>query len=147
MAPKISNFRLNRIKKVSYFFRIILLTATVLGVIWTLTAVFSCLMRHTLGNALFVGFTLTWTLGAWNAYKLCYLYSCGGLFTLKSIQSIRWIGYSCLLLGLQTPLSIRVAHFGLKDPLFVSFVGFIIIFIAWIMDEGRKMQEEQELTV
>ena len=27
------------------------------------------------------------------------------------------------------------------------FMGFLIIFIAWIMDEGRKMQEEQELTV
>ena len=25
--------------------------------------------------------------------------------------------------------------------------GTIIIFIAWIMDEGRKIQEEQELTV
>jgi hypothetical protein len=26
-------------------------------------------------------------------------------------------------------------------------IGFVIIFIAWIMDEGRKIQEEQELTV
>jgi len=25
--------------------------------------------------------------------------------------------------------------------------GFVILFIAWIMDEGRKIQEEQELTV
>jgi hypothetical protein len=25
--------------------------------------------------------------------------------------------------------------------------GLMIIFIAWIMDEGRKIQEEQELTV
>jgi hypothetical protein len=25
--------------------------------------------------------------------------------------------------------------------------GFVIIFAAWIMDEGRKIQEEQELTV
>jgi hypothetical protein len=27
------------------------------------------------------------------------------------------------------------------------FAGLMIIFIAWIMDEGRKIQEEQELTV
>ena len=27
------------------------------------------------------------------------------------------------------------------------FTGFFIICIAWIMDEGRKIQEEQELTV
>ena len=27
------------------------------------------------------------------------------------------------------------------------FVGLLIIYVAWIMDEGRKIQEEQELTV
>jgi hypothetical protein len=26
-------------------------------------------------------------------------------------------------------------------------IGAIIVLIAWIMDEGRKIQEEQELTV
>jgi uncharacterized membrane protein YdcZ (DUF606 family) len=32
--------------------------------------------------------------------------------------------------------------------LLISFVpGLLILFIAWIMDEGRKIQEEQELTV
>lgn len=147
ISSKANNARLNRIKRVSYCFRIIFLTATGLGIIWTLTAIFACLMHHKLGHALFVGFTFTWTLGAWSAYKLCYLYSCGDLFTSKSIQCIKWIGYSCLLLGLQAPLSIRVAHFGMKDPLFVVFAGLIIIFIASIIDEGRKIQEEQELTV
>jgi hypothetical protein len=28
-----------------------------------------------------------------------------------------------------------------------AFIGLMIIFVAWIMDEGRKIQEEQELTV
>jgi hypothetical protein len=27
------------------------------------------------------------------------------------------------------------------------FFGGLIVLIAWIMDEGRKIQEEQELTV
>jgi len=27
------------------------------------------------------------------------------------------------------------------------FIGLLIIFVSWIMDEGRKIQEEQELTV
>jgi hypothetical protein len=27
------------------------------------------------------------------------------------------------------------------------FAGIVIVLIAWIMDEGRKIQEEQELTV
>jgi hypothetical protein len=26
-------------------------------------------------------------------------------------------------------------------------VGLLIVLISWIMDEGRKIQEEQELTV
>ena len=26
-------------------------------------------------------------------------------------------------------------------------VGLMILFVAWIMDEGRKLQEEQALTV
>ena len=147
ISPKANDVRLNRIKKVSYFFRIIFLTATGLGIVWTLTAIFECLMHHKLGHYLFVGFTFTWTLGAWSAYKLCYLYSIGDLFTSKSIQSIKRIGYSCVFLGLQAPLSIRVAHFGMKDPFFVVFSCLIIIFIAWIMDEGRKIQEEQELPV
>ncbi len=33
-------------------------------------------------------------------------------------------------------------------PIIISlFPGIFIFFIAWIMDEGRKIQEEQELTV
>ena len=36
----------------------------------------------------------------------------------------------------------------LLGPVIISlFPGMFIIFIAWIMDEGRKIQEEQELTV
>ena len=139
--------RISRIKKVSWIFRIIFLTASLLGTIWTMTAINSCVVRHTLGSALFLGFTLTSTLGVWNGYKLFYLYSRGDFFTSKSIQSIRWIGCSCLLLGVQTPVSLAVAHFGLRDPIFAFVAGFIILFIAWIMDEGRKIQEEQELTV
>ena len=27
------------------------------------------------------------------------------------------------------------------------FIGLLIIFVAWVMDEGRKIKEEQELTV
>ena len=31
--------------------------------------------------------------------------------------------------------------------IFYLFPSVLILFIAWIMDEGRKIQEEQELTV
>jgi hypothetical protein len=32
------------------------------------------------------------------------------------------------------------------DPVELA-AGLLIVLIAWIMDEGRKIQEEQELTV
>jgi hypothetical protein len=34
---------------------------------------------------------------------------------------------------------------GIDFGLFLA--GVVIVLIAWIMDEGRKIQEEQELTV
>jgi hypothetical protein len=38
--------------------------------------------------------------------------------------------------------------FGLSDIDFgLLLAGVIIVLVAWIMDEGRKIQEEQELTV
>ena len=37
--------------------------------------------------------------------------------------------------------------FGTGVNLGQFFIGIIIVLIAWIMDEGRKIQEEQELTV
>jgi hypothetical protein len=124
------------------------LTATVLGAIWTLTATFSCIKAQSLFSALFLGFTLIVTLGVWNGYRLFYDYSRGDLFTPKSVESVRRIGYCCLLLGIESYLSRAVSSFGgLHDPFFALFSGFIIFFIAWIMDEGRKVQEEQELTV
>jgi hypothetical protein len=37
--------------------------------------------------------------------------------------------------------------FGTGIDFGVLLAGAIIVLIAWIMDEGRKIQEEQELTV
>jgi hypothetical protein len=38
-------------------------------------------------------------------------------------------------------------EFGIGVNFGLLFVGITIFLIAWIMDEGRKIQEEQELTV
>jgi hypothetical protein len=37
--------------------------------------------------------------------------------------------------------------FGTGIDFGVLMAGAIIVLVAWIMDEGRKIQEEQELTV
>jgi hypothetical protein len=38
-------------------------------------------------------------------------------------------------------------NFGTGINFGLLFAGIVIVLIAWIMDEGRKIQEEQELTV
>jgi hypothetical protein len=78
--------------------------------------------------------------------RLFWLYGKGILFTAKNVNCIRFLGYCTIInwfidytmQGLQRDMALST------NPL---FVGFFIIFIAWIMDEGRKIREEQELTV
>ena len=88
-------------------------------------------------------------------YGLLDLYEKGIIFSPKNVSHIRRlgelaIGY-CLLRacqpifeghGMQLPvLPLNV----LLSPWFMT--GCLVIIAAWVMDEGRKMQEEQELTV
>ena len=78
--------------------------------------------------------------------NLFRLYERGIFFSAKNVNHIRFLGYYLMidwavvyLLDALTP-SIEITF---TKPL----LGSLIIFIAWIMDEGRKIQEEQELTV
>ena len=104
----------------------------------------------------------------WLAYKLFFYYAQGDLFTPKVVRYMRWIGITSILVGIWSichELSASVNGGYLKyvpasgaeiiswfQQIFYQLVfnfvpGFVIIFAAWIMDEGRKIQEEQELTV
>jgi len=100
--------------------------------------------------------------------RLFGLYAQGQIFTAENVREIRQIGISVFLfcltwgwdivarlilfatnqpmpaaeagqntLGLQTP----------SDPFSVVLAGIIIIVISWIMDVGRELREEQDLTV
>ncbi|MEI6242228.1 MAG: DUF2975 domain-containing protein [Chlamydiota bacterium] len=93
--------------------------------------------------------------------KLFSLYESLIIFTEKNVKLIRNIGYT-ILFG-------EALHFIIYEPLFslaVTFsnppgqrmikisiqgeniawicAGFLLILISWIMNEGRKLQEEQE---
>jgi hypothetical protein len=79
-------------------------------------------------------------------YKLFRLYELGILFSARNVRYVRLFGYYLfidwiVLDQLET----------LTPPMALScnqlFIGLMIIFVAWILDEGRKIQEEQELTV
>lgn len=104
-------------------------------------------------------------------YKLFARYARGELFTAGVVSSIRRIGYAYILMVLAGAASIAAFVGSPHSPNIVwhpitsisidngwpihfftlAFSGalpaFLIIFIAWVIDEGRKMREEQELIV
>ena len=79
-------------------------------------------------------------------FLLFGLYRRGILFSAKNSWHIRSLGYYLIGdWGLDSQLQSTVRDVQLSStPL---FIGLLIIFVSWIMDEGRKIQEEQELTV
>ena len=113
----------------------------------------------------------------WNLAKLFRFYEYGLIFAAETIHCIKTLGVLCainwlILLVLNIvnrwfpvpplpPLppgvKVTVVKTGFSMGFFsfsiggVNFgdllAGIVIILIAWVMDEGRKIQEEQELTV
>lgn len=87
--------------------------------------------------------------------RLLELYEKGIIFAVKNVSQIRRLGTLAIFYGVLTacrpifekheiefqtlPLNILLSPW--------VIMGCFIIIIAWIMDEGRKIQEEQELTV
>ena len=47
----------------------------------------------------------------------------------------------------QAGMEVRGWGFGIPEPLAVVLAGIIIIVISWIMDVGRELREDQDLTV
>ena len=106
------------------------------------------------------------------AYQLFTGFHAGGWFSARSISWLRRIGFISMiiwLMGLVANLPLAWTNLGFDNiqylpamqqlRQYVGFAltcvqlntdwltGFLLLFIAWIVDEGRKMQEEQELTV
>jgi Protein of unknown function (DUF2975) len=111
--------------------------------------------HHTLENLWLVGSTATFGWLAWYGYRLFRRYESGQLFSPANISLLRKIAWVTWLLAAETALS--YALWNPKHPqedlsvggafATIAFPGILIFFFAWIMDEGRKLQEEQELTV
>ena len=109
-------------------------------------------------------------LECWFAYKLFSHYMRGEWFAPQTVRWIQAIGALSLLRGcgnlwynfhahFHRPLAYRLENwpFALQAIIHVQFLfsqllhnlvfGCVILFIAWVLDEGRKIQEEQQLTV
>jgi len=170
MSPQAGS-RLKRIQKAG---RVLKTVFFVLALFFTLTTLLcgagfiSIVGRQSIDDLfrtiLAAGANLSFAVGAWFCYKLFALYSGGNLFTPEIIRYLRRIGYLYFLLML-VRFCCKMFLPGMNDDylatantgwgqlelvsllLVACFPGFLILFIAWVMDEGRKIQEEQELTV
>jgi hypothetical protein len=162
-----TNFRLSRIQRVSNIFKIVFFVVTILCIIGGMGLLISAWFFPDVKGIKFIlaaGFEFTCAVLFSVCYKLFDAYSRGELFTGKIVHCIRRVSYAYFLMALAGFVSRAVSVYHLHatagsptaragfewewSGLFTSlFPGFLILFIAWIMDEGRKIREEQELTV
>jgi hypothetical protein len=83
------------------------------------------------------------------ALKLFGYFERGILFTAETVRCIQIMGVIYFVRFLVQ----LVLNFGLPTPDWMGtdlsdlFTSFLIIFIGWLIDEARKIREEQELTV
>jgi hypothetical protein len=92
-------------------------------------------------------------------YKLFGLYAQGKIFTQQNVAQIRQVGISLLLLPVVSLLIAACAAWLLETSPglwavflnsfpFASLIGGgAILPIAWVMDAGRELREEQELVI
>ena len=158
--------RLIRIKKMSFVIQILTGICLVMGFYEFLAFLFGWPSTMP-GRRILVGHEHLYTtagempaevLGLWIVQKLLafwggvmllrlfWLYGRGILFSAKNVTCIRFFGWWIMIdwfIEFQMRSELRDMDLSCT-PL---FVGLLVIFAAWIMNEGRKIQEEQELTV
>lgn len=95
---------------------------------------------------LWIGKSCLMLFGVGVLLRLFQLYGDGILFSAKNVTCVRLLGWWLIInYVIDHQLQSLANDMNLSTTPF--FIGLLIIFVAWIMDEGRKIQEEQELTV
>ena len=158
--------RLVRIKKVSFVIQILMGICMVMGFYEFLAFLFG--WPTTLGDRrILIGHEHSYTtagempvavmwlwivkmlLAFWGSImllRLFWLYGRGILFSAKNVTCIRFFGW-WIIIDWFIEFEIRDLLHDMGISTTPLIVGMLVIFAAWIMDEGRKIQEEQELTV
>jgi hypothetical protein len=171
ISPK-ANARLNRIKKVIWVIRILIGLAVVCVVACNLIFLSNMIgwtdislgrislppfsryssARDIPASLLMLGFVRVGFLftGVFVLDRLLRFFAGGSFFTATNITCIKWLGYLVIsdwvVAKFLHAIGSRAVTIGFDDFAKLA-IGFLVILIAWIMDEGRKIQEEQELTV
>jgi hypothetical protein len=95
-------------------------------------------------------------LGLMAFYRLLNLYEKGIIFSAENVSQIRRMGQLAVFYGVLNAflpvyaaralaLSPTIPLDIISSPSFLA--GCLTIIVAWVMDEGRKIQEEQDLTI
>ena len=175
--PMTNNFRLNRIKKVSKYFRLflqfgfplmmlVMMVAAVIQGVWNglhakqenlLPQVDGVFIVKTVILLLWGLFVLaTLLVWYWTSLKLFRLFETGVLFTAETARCLKIIGFTFFagILGglgvyLCNPLPDKSwpAAGPIGDITTCIYNGAFFIFLGWLFDEAHKIREEQELTV
>jgi hypothetical protein len=152
-----TNTLLGRIQKVSASLKMLFLIATLVTGLISLGAIIAMCESYDgekLEDALSL---LIWAAIYWYAYKLFRACGRGDLFSAGVVGSLRRIGWLGISLGVAEGI-ISFARAFHDIPLWSDLIflpafafstvpGIACLCIAWIMDEGRKVQQENELTV
>lgn len=101
--------------------------------------------------------------GLWKLRNLFHLYEDGLIFTELNVKCFRsmgrtlivWAGCDILRLALlsivltmNNPSGQRMITLGINSgELTGVFVGIVVLIASWVMDEGRKIKEDQALIV
>lgn len=107
--------------------------------------------------------TAVFMFALWQLRRLFGLYMAGSIFTPDNVECYRRLGLAAVL---WVPANIlsgslgsvlltysqgegnRQLSVGISSAELESlFIGLVVLLISWVMDEGRKMEEEQALTV
>lgn len=80
-------------------------------------------------------------------FWLLDLFEAGKFFTAQSVRHIKSLGALVILDWVLIKILDTTAHSGMEITIGQLVLGLLVYIVAWIMDEGRKIQEEQELTV
>jgi len=172
IAPKSSQERLKRIKKVSrilQFCVVFYFIAPLVVIAFKLKGVHSAngtlsIFNHVyakaehIPNVMFIlsgAGLLAYYLGVGSLLRLLNLYEKGVFFAASNVALIKKLGTCMAAYGFIAVVSNIVYVGGIHFPLVLLdglacpwlIGGAAVYVVAWIMDEGRKIQEEQELTV
>jgi hypothetical protein len=108
-----------------------------------------------LENILPLATTVTVGLGAWFGFRLFQLFGRGQLFTGQNISNTRKITFIYFLALIEcvfartfmNPAYAAHAAPAWLDLILMALPGLLVLFITWVLVEGRKLQDEQALTI